>query len=187
VTAPLLGSVEEALAAGRVVAVDIAAGAVARELSGRWPEAELGRVADSGLLGILVPAEFGGPDLPLSTAVEVLRILSVADSAVGQLLLAHYVLSAVLRGLGDNDAAPQLYRDVLDGAQLGNATVERGTRTSAERLTTVSRGPNNGWVLTGKKFYATGSLPPGSRWQPGSKEPNPPTVQRHSCDHPIQG
>jgi alkylation response protein AidB-like acyl-CoA dehydrogenase len=68
----------------------------------------------------------------------------------------------VLKGLGKHHPAPQLYRDVLAGAQLGNATVERGTRTSAERLTTVSRGPNDDWVLTGKKFYATGSL--GATW-----------------------
>jgi SfnB family sulfur acquisition oxidoreductase len=161
-TVPLLSSVDEALAAARAVAADIAVGAVERELTGQWPEQELGRVAESGLLGILVPTEFGGPALPLSTPVEVLRILSVADSAVGQLLLAHYVLSAVLRGLGETSPAPQLYRDVLAGAQLGNATVERGTRTSAERLTTVTRGSDDGWVLTGKKFYATGSL--GATW-----------------------
>jgi alkylation response protein AidB-like acyl-CoA dehydrogenase len=161
-TVPLLASVDEAIATAHVVAADIGAGAVERELSGQWPEEALGLVADSGLLGIVVPAEFGGPDLPLSTAVEVLRILAVADSAVAQLLLAHFVLSGVLRGLGDNDPAPQLYRDILAGAQLGNATVERGTRTSADRLTTVSRGAENGWVLTGKKYYATGSL--GATW-----------------------
>jgi SfnB family sulfur acquisition oxidoreductase len=161
-TVPLIGSVEEALATARSVAAEIAAGAVERELSGQLPEEQLGLVADSGLLGIIVPADHGGPDLPLSTAVEVLRILAQADSAVGQLLLAHFVISGVIRGLGDNDPAPRLYRDILAGAQLGNATVERGTRTSVERLTTISRGDDGNWVLTGKKYYATGSL--GATW-----------------------
>ncbi|MET0702000.1 MAG: acyl-CoA dehydrogenase family protein [Mycobacterium sp.] len=161
-TVPVLSSVDEALATARGVAADIAVGAVERELTGQWPEQELRLVAESGLLGILVPTEFGGPGLPLSTPVEVLRILSIADSAVGQLLLAHYVLTAVLRGRGSDSPAPQLYRDVLAGAQLGNATVERGTRTSAERRTTVTRGPDGNWVLTGQKFYATGSL--GATW-----------------------
>jgi SfnB family sulfur acquisition oxidoreductase len=160
-TVPVLGTVEQALAAAHAVAADIAAGAVDRELTGRLPEEALGLVADSGLLGIVVPAQFGGPDLPLSTPVEVLRILSAADSAVGQLLLAHYVLTGVLRGLGDTDPAPRIYRDVLAGAQLGNATVERGTRTSVERLTTLTRS-GDGWVLNGKKYYATGSL--GATW-----------------------
>ena len=91
-----------------------------------------------------------------------LRILSQADSAVGQLLLSHFVLAAAIRGLEGADPAPRLYADILAGAQLGNATVERGTRTSADRLTTVTRRAEGGWVLNGTKYYATGTL--GASW-----------------------
>ncbi len=161
-TTPVLSSTHEALQTARSVAATIAAGVVERELTGTWPEQELRQVAALGLLGIIVPAAHGGPDLPQSTAVEVLRILSQADSAVGQLLLSHFVLSAAIRGLEGADPAPRIYRDVLDGAQIGNATVERGTRTSVERLTTVTRRDDDTWVLNGKKFYATGAL--GATW-----------------------
>lgn len=161
-TTPVLTSAEQALRTAHLIAADIAAGAVERELNGIWPEAELRRIGDSGLLGIIVPAAHGGPDLPRATAVEVLRILSRADSAVGQLLLSHYVLSQAISGLGDNDPAPRIYRDVLAGAQLGNATVERGTRTSAERRTTVVRQADGTWRLNGTKYYATGTL--GATW-----------------------
>lgn len=157
-----LVSVEVAHAVAAELAAETAAGAVDRERSGQLPTEALRRVGESGLLGILVPAEFGGPDLPRSTAVEVLRILAHADSAVGQLLLAHFVLSAAIRGLGNTEPAPRIYADVLAGAQLGNATVERGTRTSVERRTTVRRGLNGGWVLNGTKYYATGTL--GATW-----------------------
>ena len=161
-TTPVLSSTHEALQTARSVAATIAAGVVERELTGTWPEQELRQVAASGLLGIIVPATHGGPDLPQSTPVEVLRILSQADSAVGQLLLSHFVLSAAIQGLEGADPAPRIYRDVLDGAQIGNATVERGTRTSVERLTTVTRRDDDTWVLNGKKFYATGAL--GATW-----------------------
>jgi len=161
-TTPVLSSTHEALQTARSVAATIAAGVVERELTGTWPEQELRQVAASGLLGIIVPATHGGPDLPQSTAVEVLRVLSQADSAVGQLLLSHFVLSAAIQGLEGADPAPRIYRDVLDGAQIGNATVERGTRTSVERLTTVTRRDDDTWVLNGKKFYATGAL--GATW-----------------------
>jgi alkylation response protein AidB-like acyl-CoA dehydrogenase len=161
-TAPVLGSVDAALTTARLVASGIAEGAVERELTGTWPERQLRDVGESGLLGIIVPGTVGGPDLPPSTAVEVLRVLSQADSAVGQLLLSHFVLNFAIRGLGYRDPAPQIYRDVLAGAQLGNATVERGTRTSAERLTTVAPRGDGTWVLNGTKYYATGTL--GAVW-----------------------
>ena len=148
-TAPVINSVDGALSAAHAVAAEIAAGAVERELTGAWPVEELRRVAESGLLGIIVPADFGGPDLPPSTAIEVLRILSQADSAVGQLLLSHFVINFAIRGLGDTDPAPRIYGDVVAGTQVGNATVERGTRTSADRLTTVSRRDGDSWVLNG--------------------------------------
>ena len=159
---PTLSTGAAALAVAHEVARDVAAGAVQRELDGVWPEEALRLVARSGLLSILVPAGHGGPDLPQSTAVEVLRILSQADSAVGQLLLSHFVLAAAIRALEGSDPAPRLFADILAGAQLGNATVERGTRTSAERLTTVARRAEGGWVLNGTKYYATGTL--GASW-----------------------
>ena len=161
-TTPVLSSTGEALAIARALAADIRAGAVERELTGAWPEEELRQVGRSGLLGITVPIDHGGPGLPTATAVEVLRILSQADSAVGQLLLSHFVLAHAIRGLEANDPAPRIYADVLAGAQLGNATVERGTRTSADRLTTVSRQQDGTWLLNGTKYYATGAL--GATW-----------------------
>lgn len=161
-TTPVLESVDQALAAAHAVADEVAVGAVERELTATRPEEQLRLVARTGLLGIIVPAGFGGPDLPQSTAVEVLRILAQADSAVGQLLLAHYVINAAIRGLGHTEPAPTIYRDVLAGAQLGNATVERGTRLSVERRTTVARRHDGSWVLNGTKYYATGSL--GASW-----------------------
>ncbi len=161
-TTPVLATVEEALAAAAAVAAEIAEGAVERELNNIWPEEQLRAVSRAGLLSIITPAEYGGPDLPRSTVTEVIRVLAQADSAVAQLLLSHYVLLFAIRGLGDNEPAPTIYRDTVAGAQLGNATVERGTRTTIERLTTVTRQPNGSWVLNGTKYYATGTL--GASW-----------------------
>ena len=118
---PTLTTPAAALAVAGDLAGEIAGGAVQRELDGVWPVDALRAVSGSGLLSILVPTRFGGPDLPRATAVEVLRILSRADSAVGQLLLSHYVLSAAIRGLGDADPAPRLYADILAGVETGAA------------------------------------------------------------------
>ena len=121
-------------------------------------------VAAAGLLGIAVPAEHGGPGLPASTVVEVLHRLSRADGAVGQLLLSHFVITQAIAGLGTQVPAPRIYAEVLAGAQLGDATAERGTKHALDRRTTVAQ-QGDQWLLNGTKYYATGgSGRPGSPW-----------------------
>ena len=51
---------------------------------------------------------------------------------------------------------------MLAGAQLGNATAERGTTHGLDRRTTVAQRGDGTWVLNGTKYYATGAL--GATW-----------------------
>ena len=161
-TAPLLASSQEALDVADVVATGLAVGSADRERAGVALTPQLRQVADAGLLGISVPTAHGGPGLPASTTVEVLRRLSRGDGAVGQLLLSHFVVAQAISGLGEAAPAPRIYGDVLAGAQIGNATAERGTTTALDRRTTVSQRADGTWVLDGTKYYATGAL--GATW-----------------------
>lgn len=161
-TAPTPASAQAALAIADALATELAVDSAERERSGASLLPQLRRVAESGLLGIVVPAEHGGPGLSASTKVEVLRRLSRGDSAVGQLLLAHFVIAQAISGLGDQAPAPRIYADILAGAQLGNASAERGTATALDRRTAVSRRPDGTWLLNGTKYYATGTL--GATW-----------------------
>lgn len=109
-----------------------------------------------------MPAGHGGPALPASTVVEVLRLISRGDGAVGQLLLAHFVIAQAISGLGDQQPATRIYADIRGGAQIGNATAERGTKHALDRRTTLTKRDDGGWVLNGTKYYATGTL--GAAW-----------------------
>lgn len=162
VTAPLLTTEADALAVADALATELAAGSAERERTGVSLEPQLRLVAESGLLSISTPVAHGGPGLPASTVVEVLRRLSRGDGAVGQLLLSHFVVTQAISGLGDLQPAPRIYADVLAGAQIGNATAERGTRTALDRATTVTQRSDGTWVLDGTKYYATGAL--GATW-----------------------
>lgn len=159
---PVLSTAAEALATADAVATRLAAGSAERERAAVPLLPQLREVADAGLLGVSVPPGHGGPGLPASVTVEVLRRLSRGDAAVGQLLLSHFVIAQAIAGLGDQEPAPRIYRDVLAGAQVGNATAERGTATALERRTTVTARGDGTWVLDGRKFYATGAL--GATW-----------------------
>lgn len=161
-TTPTPASAQAALATADALATELAVDSAERERSGASLLPQLRRVAESGLLGIVVPAEHGGPGLSASTKVEVLRRLSRGDSAVGQLLLAHFVIAQAISGLGGQAPAPRIYADILAGAQLGNASAERGTATALDRHTTVTRRADGSWLLNGTKYYATGTL--GATW-----------------------
>jgi alkylation response protein AidB-like acyl-CoA dehydrogenase len=160
--APLLGSSRDALSVADDVASELAIGNAERERNGIPLNHQLRQVADAGLLGISVPTEHGGPGLPASTTVDVLRRLSRGDAAVGQLLLSHFVIAQAIAGLGQLDPAPRIYGDILAGAQIGNATAERGTRHALDRRTEVTPRDDGTWVLNGTKYYATGAL--GATW-----------------------
>jgi alkylation response protein AidB-like acyl-CoA dehydrogenase len=160
--APLLDSSPAALGAADVVAAELAIGSAERERNGIPLIPQLRQVADAGLLGISVPVEHGGPGLPASTTIDVLRRLSRGDAAVGQLLLSHFVIAQAITGLGQLEPAPRIYGDILAGGQIGNATAERGTGSALERRTTATPRDDGTWVLNGTKYYATGAL--GATW-----------------------
>lgn len=159
----VLDTPDATLAAAAAVAAELAVGAAERERTDTSLLPQLRLVAEAGLLAVPVPAAHGGPGLPASVQVEVLRRLSRGDGAIGQLLLAHFVVSQAIGGLGaDQQPAPQIYGDILAGAQLGNATAERGTASALDRKTSITRREDGRWELNGVKYYATGTL--GARW-----------------------
>lgn len=160
---PLLNTPAAALTAAAAVAAELAVGAAERERTDTSLLPQLRLVAEAGLLAVPVPAAHGGPGLPASVQVEVLRRLSRGDGALGQLLLAHFVVSQAIGGLdADQQPAPRIYGDILAGGQLGNATAERGTASALDRKTSITRRADGTWDLTGVKYYATGAL--GAQW-----------------------
>jgi SfnB family sulfur acquisition oxidoreductase len=158
---PRISGDAEAIAVARALARPIQDGAADRDRRRTPPLAELTDLATSGLLGIAVPRAHGGPELSRVTIVEVFRILARADPSVAQLLLSHFVVQEGLRG-SDDPGPKRLFADVLAGAQIGNATVERGTKRSTDRQTRVERDAAGKWRVSGRKYYATGAL--GARW-----------------------
>lgn len=162
-TVPVLDTPESALAAAAAVAAELVVGAAERERADTSLLPQLRLVAEAGLLAVPVPAAHGGPGLPASVQIEVLRRLSRGDGALGQLLLAHFVVSQAIGGLeADQQPAPRIYGDILAGGQLGNATAERGTASALDRKTSITRRADGGWELNGVKYYATGAL--GAQW-----------------------
>jgi SfnB family sulfur acquisition oxidoreductase len=149
---------EAALAAARRLAPGLRAGASERDRHRLTPQPELEEIAASGLLGITVPKPFGGAGVSHAVLAEVMRTLAEADPAVAQTLLPHFVLVGALSGLGSPGQQSFFLPAVLAGTRFGNAVSERGTKHAWDPQSRIVPDPAGGFRLTGRKYYATGSL-----------------------------
>jgi alkylation response protein AidB-like acyl-CoA dehydrogenase len=152
-----LHSEAEAIAAAREIAVEIASIAADPQHNGQLPWRQAQLLSESGITAIGVPKAFGGLGASVQTIVETVRIISVADGGVGQLLQIHNVM---LRGIfnGYPDAVrDRLVADVLAGKRFGNALAEVGGKNKFALKTRVERRADGALVLNGSKFYSTGS------------------------------
>jgi SfnB family sulfur acquisition oxidoreductase len=158
---PRPASAAEAIGAARSYAGSIVAGVIERDRAGRVPWAELTAFDHSGLLGITVPAEHGGPELPASVLAEVIRSIAAVDPAIAQVPQAHYLFTDVLAVWGTPAQQQRLFADVLAGARLGNGLAERGGQHAQDLRTRLHREGGRTW-LTGRKYYCTGAIT--ARW-----------------------
>ena len=155
--AHVLGSDAEALAAARDLAALAKTGAATRDRERQLPWAELEQFSRSGLGSISIPRRFGGPQLSFVTIADVFRIISAADPALGQIPQNQFGLLHTLAGVATEAQQQQLFGSVLQGARIGNAGPEKGTRNTLEIKARITR-QGDGYVINGQKFYSTGAL-----------------------------
>ncbi|XAZ19720.1 SfnB family sulfur acquisition oxidoreductase (plasmid) [Sinorhizobium sp. B11] len=152
-----IASDEEALATARGLATQFAATAVGRDAERRLPFAELDALAQSGLLAIAVPAQYGGLDVSNAVLAEVTAILAEADGSIGQIPQNHFYILEALRVDGSEEQKRYFFGRALAGDRFGNALSERGTKTVGHYNTRIVRdGP--GYRINGEKYYSTGVL-----------------------------
>ncbi|MGW0503568.1 acyl-CoA dehydrogenase family protein [Micromonospora sp. NPDC003241] len=149
---------EEAVEVARKLAAVLADEAGVRDRERRLPEPEVAELSASGLLGITVPAEFGGAEVSVATLTEVFRTLAAADASLAQIPHSHVVFLQALRLQGTEEQQRRYFAAALAGQRFANAQSERGGRTVADDATTLRRRTDGGYVLHGEKFYCTGAL-----------------------------
>ncbi|MCK9900427.1 acyl-CoA/acyl-ACP dehydrogenase [Frankia sp. Cpl3] len=148
----------EALAA---VTAEIAAVAPEYDRTGEIPVLGLQAAHRAGLLTATVASRYGGPGLGQIDTARILMALGEGDASVG-LLAANNLMTH----LGQAAAAhwPEAYyadylRRGLDGPALANAVraePELGAPARGGLPKTTARRTADGWVLSGRKAYATG-------------------------------
>lgn len=154
--AHIIASEAEAIRVAHETAAILTRESVVRDRERRMPRAEMELLSASGLLAIGVPRSHGGAGAGMATIAEVIRILSIADSAIGQLPQNHYLFVEAIRE--DGSAAQQdfFFAQLLAGARFGNAQAERGSSALDMATRLVAHG--DGYRLDGTKHYCTGAI-----------------------------
>jgi alkylation response protein AidB-like acyl-CoA dehydrogenase len=110
----------------------------------------------TGLTYLRVPKHLNGPGGSFSDQIEVTCALAAADSNVAHALRGHFGFIESIAIDPDAPTSRKYIGEVLKGKLFGGAHMEIGTpRPNMLRTTLTRRGEN--YVLSGKKYYATGA------------------------------
>lgn len=155
--AHVITSDAEAIEVAKALAVRFAEEASVRDRDRRLPVPELDEFAASGLWGITVPKAYGGAGVSYVTVAEVIKIISAADSSLGQIPQNHLGVLDILLHTGSEAQKRYYYAKVLDGWRFGNAFSESKSKNVGAFQTRI-RFEGEHAVIDGEKFYCTGAL-----------------------------
>ena len=147
----------EAIALAHELAAEFVKESSERDKQRRIPVAEINKYSESGLWGITVPKEYGGPFVSNVTLASVTKIISEADSSIGQIPQNHLYIVEAIRLDGTQEQKRFFFDLVLQGKRFGNAFSEIGTKSVTDVQTRLQRS-GDGYTLNGRKFYSTGAL-----------------------------
>ncbi len=155
--AHIIKSDAEALEIAEQLAEQFKQGAVLRDAERILPFEQIEAYSQSGLWAITVPKQYGGADVSSYTVVKIIALMSGVDGSIGQIPQNHFYALEVLRNTGTEQQKQKLYAEVLAGARFGNALAEFKPKNASIKQTSITKN-EQGYVVSGEKFYCTGSL-----------------------------
>lgn len=130
--------------------------------TGQFPHENFRLLHEHGLLGLTVPVELGGGGADLPRALEVVKAVAKGEPSTALILVMQYIQHSRLQ---DNLNWPEHLRKkvaldaVHNGALINALRVEPdlGTPARGGLPATIARRTPQGWRISGRKIYSTGS------------------------------
>ena len=147
----------EAIDIAKKLAEEFAKEASLRDQERRLPLDEIKQYSQSGLWAINIPRAYGGADVSYKTLAEVVKTISSVDSSLGQIAQNHWAFIEHIRLDATEEQKKFFFDLILKGIRFGNAFSEKTGKTVADLKTTLTK-TEQGYVINGTKFFATGAL-----------------------------
>lgn len=152
-----LASEEQALAD---LCRDFAEGEIAPNAA-RWSEEErcptevLKHMGELGLMGLLVPEEYGGAGVSTVALVAAMQEIGRADQSLASAWQAHLTIGSLpLLQFGDEEQKQRWLRPLAEGQALAAfALTEAGAGSDAGGIRTRAVPDGDGWRINGRKMF----------------------------------
>lgn len=144
-----------------VVLSRIAGRAAEYDRSGDFPAENFVDLHDAGLLALTAPVAKGGAGATLEEAIDVVTAVAEADPATALILAMQYLnLAALPKAPWPDTLKERIFADATERGSLINALYvepELGTPIRGGLPATTATRTENGWSITGRKIFSTGS------------------------------
>jgi len=132
-------------------------GAAERDKKEEFPTEQIKKAAELGLLGMLIPEEFGGVDMGNLALAEALVEINKVDASIGVTISVHNSLASNCVNRYGNDATRAQYLPKLaSGEWLGAyALTEWGAGSDAGSIECKAVRDGDDYVITGTKAWIT--------------------------------
>ncbi|MGE0501937.1 MAG: acyl-CoA dehydrogenase family protein [Rhizobiaceae bacterium] len=139
----------------RFVATDVAPKAAAYEREERYPDDLIATAREMGLFGLVVPAEYGGLELPLPVFSELMETIARGWTSFASHLTSHSTVAYTISRHGTDEQKNAILPRMVHGdlrAAILLTEAHAGSDLQAIR-TTAERAADGGYVLNGAKTY----------------------------------
>lgn len=136
---------------------ELAPTAAARDRDATFPREAFETMAGLGLLGMMIPEEYGGAGTDTVSYVLAAMEIAAADGAASTAFQVHNALVClpILR-FGSDEQRCRFLRPLAAGRQLGAfCLTEPGAGSDAAAIATTARRRGNRWVIDGSKQFIT--------------------------------
>jgi alkylation response protein AidB-like acyl-CoA dehydrogenase len=156
------------LDAARAVAAELATRADRHDRAGSFSQQNIDALWAAGIGNLTLAQRFGGPGADLRDVVGALRAIGSGDASTALIWVMHLIY---LRVLSDEEfgLAPEVRDRIFASALAGPALInalrvepELGTPARGGVPATTARRISDGWLISGRKIFSTGSY--GLQW-----------------------
>jgi alkylation response protein AidB-like acyl-CoA dehydrogenase len=139
-----------------------AATAAVHDREASFPSANFEALREAGLLALTAPRRLGGLEADLPTALKVVSAVARGEPATALVLVMQYLFHASVEGRSgwpEHLKQRVIGEAITDGALINALRVEPdlGTPARGGLPGTIARRTPEGWRISGRKIYSTGS------------------------------